>query len=62
MNQKNNKNHARGIKNRYIVLGAILLMMVIGSCEEPESSSSSAPTPTPAPTATTGSTLVGRII
>ncbi len=45
MNQKNNKNHARGIKNRYIVLGAILLMMVVGSCEEPESSSSSSSAP-----------------
>ncbi len=47
MDQKSNKNHARGIKHRYIVLGAILLMMVVGSCEEPESSSSAPSTPTP---------------
>ncbi len=49
MDQKSNKRKIGQIKHRYIVLGAILLMMVIGSCEEPESSSSTPSTPTPPP-------------
>ncbi len=47
MDQKSNKRKIGQIKHRYIVLGAILLMMVMGSCEEPESSSSAPSTPPP---------------